>query len=170
MAELGRVYPTEEHARDLLRGLVEAVSADTRIHVHTEAKLIDISGSVGTFRLAIRTGAGTIDVEAGAIVLATGFDSYVPRKGEFGYREHPEVITLPELGRMLDAGGPTGGQWHSLSFARTGFLSRRQHKPVMSWHFSSAGKNSLIPGLSFWLVSGKLRSDEVGRYLARHDI
>jgi heterodisulfide reductase subunit A len=109
MLELGRVYPTEEYARDLLRGLVEAVSADARIHVHTEAELIDVSGSVGKFRLSIRNGAGTIGVEAGAIVLATGFDSYVPRKGEFAYGEHPEVISLPDLARRLDAEAPTGG-------------------------------------------------------------
>ncbi len=36
-------------------------------------------------------------VATGAVVLATGFDPYAPRKGEFGYGIHPEVTTLPEL-------------------------------------------------------------------------
>ncbi len=36
-------------------------------------------------------------VQTGAIILATGFRPYTPRKGEFGYGEFQEVITLPEL-------------------------------------------------------------------------
>ncbi len=40
-------------------------------------------------------------VESGAIILATGFRPYTPRKGEFGYGEFQEVITLPELIRVI---------------------------------------------------------------------
>ena len=49
------------------------------------------------------------ELYAGAIVLATGFDTYEPRRGEFGYEEYPQVITLPQLKRILDAEGPTSG-------------------------------------------------------------
>ncbi|MGB8991181.1 MAG: CoB--CoM heterodisulfide reductase iron-sulfur subunit A family protein [Desulfobaccales bacterium] len=41
------------------------------------------------------------DLDAGAIVLATGFRPYQPRPGEYGYQEFPEVVTLPELIRLL---------------------------------------------------------------------
>jgi heterodisulfide reductase subunit A2 len=41
------------------------------------------------------------ELTAGAIVLATGFDPYEPRKGEYGYGEIPEVVTLPQLIRSL---------------------------------------------------------------------
>lgn len=40
-------------------------------------------------------------VEAGAIILATGFDPYEPGQGEYGYGEIPEVVTMPKLIRML---------------------------------------------------------------------
>jgi heterodisulfide reductase subunit A2 len=40
-------------------------------------------------------------------VLATGFKPYRPRQGEYGYREFPEVVTLPELIRLL-AEAPSG--------------------------------------------------------------
>lgn len=43
----------------------------------------------------------TIELKVGAIVLATGFDPYQPRHGEYGYDEIPEVITLPQLIRYL---------------------------------------------------------------------
>jgi heterodisulfide reductase subunit A len=41
------------------------------------------------------------ELTAGAIVLATGFDPYEPRQGEYGYGAIPQVITLPQLIRCL---------------------------------------------------------------------
>jgi heterodisulfide reductase subunit A len=40
-------------------------------------------------------------ITVGAIVVATGFDPYEPRQGEYGYKEIPEVATLPQLIRRL---------------------------------------------------------------------
>ncbi len=51
-----------------------------------------------------------IDLKAGAVVLATGFDPYEPRSGEYGYGQYAEVITLPQLYRLLNPQGPTGGR------------------------------------------------------------
>jgi heterodisulfide reductase subunit A len=50
------------------------------------------------------------DLNVGAIVVATGFRPYEPFPGEFGYGEFPEVITLPQLERLLASDGPTGGK------------------------------------------------------------
>jgi heterodisulfide reductase subunit A len=50
------------------------------------------------------------EVEAGAIVMATGFDHYEPRQGEYGYGQSPRVLTLPQVHRLLDPQGPTGGR------------------------------------------------------------
>ncbi|MEW6260658.1 MAG: CoB--CoM heterodisulfide reductase iron-sulfur subunit A family protein [Thermodesulfobacteriota bacterium] len=38
-----------------------------------------------------------VTLETGALVLATGFRSYRPQPGEYGFGEHPEVVTLSEL-------------------------------------------------------------------------
>lgn len=43
----------------------------------------------------------TFEVKVGAVVVATGFNLYGPRPGEYGYGELPEVITLPKLIRLL---------------------------------------------------------------------
>ncbi len=43
----------------------------------------------------------TININAGAILLTTGFDPYEPQKGEFGYGETDHVITLPQLKRLI---------------------------------------------------------------------
>ncbi|MDY7107085.1 MAG: CoB--CoM heterodisulfide reductase iron-sulfur subunit A family protein [Planctomycetota bacterium] len=67
-----------------------------------------------------RIAPDAIDLEAktetrhlniGAIVVATGFDPYEPREGELGYGRIPEVITLPQLIRLL-AFNNQNGQLH----------------------------------------------------------
>ena len=40
-------------------------------------------------------------INTGVIILATGFRTYRPRRGEYGFGEFREVITLPELIRLL---------------------------------------------------------------------
>ena len=51
-----------------------------------------------------------IDVEVGAVVMATGFDLYNPGdKSEYGYERYPNVLSALEYERMLSASGPTIG-------------------------------------------------------------
>ena len=47
------------------------------------------------------------ELETGALVVATGFKHYEPAVGEYGYGQHPEVITLSDFARLVDqsAGG-----------------------------------------------------------------
>lgn len=47
----------------------------------------------------------TINIKAGAILLTTGFDPYEPKEGEFGYKELDQVITLPQLKRLIQLNG-----------------------------------------------------------------
>jgi len=51
-----------------------------------------------------------IELKVGTIIVATGFDAYVPlRKGVYKYWEYKNVITALELERLINAAGPTGG-------------------------------------------------------------
>ncbi len=43
----------------------------------------------------------TFSSKVGAIVIATGFNPYEPPKGEYGYKELPEVVTLPQFIRYM---------------------------------------------------------------------
>jgi heterodisulfide reductase subunit A len=70
-------------------------------------KCVEAAGGTG---IALDPQPREVDLKAGAIVLATGFDPYEPHLGEYGYRQYPEVITLPQLYRMLNPQGPTGGR------------------------------------------------------------
>ncbi len=43
-----------------------------------------------------------LDINVGAVVLTTGFDPYEPKKGEYGYGEIENVITLQQFKRLIE--------------------------------------------------------------------
>ncbi len=46
--------------------------------------------------------AQELTFNVGSVLMATGFDSYTPAYGEFGYATADNVITLPQFKRMID--------------------------------------------------------------------
>ena len=44
----------------------------------------------------------TIALLVGSVLVTTGFDHYEPKEGEFGYKNIPNVITLPQLNRLME--------------------------------------------------------------------
>jgi heterodisulfide reductase subunit A len=184
-ARLGKLAHVDIRGADVAGSLISAVTSNPNVTVHVNSELVDLEGSVGTFRAKIRTtprfvnekctlcgecfcvcpievpneyefglskrkaiylpfkeaypripvidpeactrcrecvkvcepGAiileqkgGVVDVAAGAITLATGFQPYEPPEGEYGYRRSEKVLTLFQLERLLDEDGPTGGE------------------------------------------------------------
>jgi heterodisulfide reductase subunit A len=73
-----------------------------------QAAVGDFIPFAGIFAGPIPEAAEEIKLETGAIVFATGFTPYVPLKGEYGFKENAEVITLPDLIRSM-AESPSGG-------------------------------------------------------------
>jgi len=52
-----------------------------------------------------------IELEVGAIIVATGYDIYLPYDdSRYGYGKYDNVITALEMERLLLAAGPTGGK------------------------------------------------------------
>ncbi|MHA1872948.1 MAG: FAD-dependent oxidoreductase, partial [Candidatus Heimdallarchaeaceae archaeon] len=51
-----------------------------------------------------------IEEEFGAIIVATGYDTYpIENIGEYGYGAHPDIISGLDFERLLSANGPTQG-------------------------------------------------------------
>ncbi len=44
----------------------------------------------------------TISLIVGSVLVTTGYDNYQPAEGEFGYKTIDNVVTLPELNRMME--------------------------------------------------------------------
>jgi len=52
-----------------------------------------------------------VDLNVGAIVLAPGFDEFIPAKGnKYGYGKYKNVVTSIEFERILSASGPYSGK------------------------------------------------------------
>jgi heterodisulfide reductase subunit A len=53
----------------------------------------------------------TIELEVASIIVAVGYDSFDPRRlQEYGYGDHPDVLTALEFERLINSAGPTGGE------------------------------------------------------------
>jgi heterodisulfide reductase subunit A len=103
-----RTFPTNEPVREFLDPLIEEVKANPRVTVMTSAKVTDIGGYVGNFWIRVDRSAETKEFKVGAIVVATGYETFDPRlKPEFGYGNYPQVITTLDFERMAAEGFPS---------------------------------------------------------------
>lgn len=105
LREFGPMFPNGREGRELILELLQEVRRRQNIALYTGAELVRKGGSFGNYEVDIRTrGASNMTrrVEVGAILVATGADSYQPEIGEFGYGIDG-VVTLPEFKRMVDA-------------------------------------------------------------------
>ena len=60
-----------------------------------------------------------LEYDVGTIVVATGMDVYDPTVlDEYGYTRYENVVTSMELERLINAGGPTGGEVTRLTDGR----------------------------------------------------
>ena len=95
----GPMYPHDRDGRELIATLVAEIRKRPTITVLTGAEVVGKAGSFGNYQVSVRVGgegAGTIEVAVGSIIVATGFDSYEPEAGEFGYGIDG-VVTLPRV-------------------------------------------------------------------------
>jgi heterodisulfide reductase subunit A len=60
-------------------------------------------------------------IHIGAVILSTGFDPYKPANGEFGYGNHPAIITLDELKRKLETEGCISS-WNGQTVRQIAFI------------------------------------------------
>ena len=105
VGDFGEMYPHGKSGRQVTQGLVEKVREHPAITTFTNAEVVGKSGSFGNYEVAIRINrepAETVTVQAGSIIVATGFDTYRVSDGEFGYGLEG-VITLPDFKQLVDA-------------------------------------------------------------------
>ncbi len=105
VGRLGETYPHGRNGRELVARLEQQVRARPDVTVLTNAAVVGKSGSFGNHTVSIRVegeqGRETIEVEVGAIIVATGVDAYEPEVGEFGYGIDG-VLALPQFKELLD--------------------------------------------------------------------
>jgi heterodisulfide reductase subunit A len=99
--QLHLTFPTNEPVQALIQPLIDEVCSHPQVTVMTSASVAEVGGYVGNFRVRIDQGEQTQELKVGAIVVATGYETFDPRRTpEFGYGNYPQVITTLEFERL----------------------------------------------------------------------
>ena len=93
---LTEIAPLGIESKELLASLVGELK-ESGAKVHTATMVETITGFVGNYDVHLTDGT---NFTAGAIVIATGAEPYVPT--EFEYGKNPNVVTSLELDGMMD--------------------------------------------------------------------
>ncbi|MDH5742809.1 MAG: FAD-dependent oxidoreductase, partial [Candidatus Aminicenantes bacterium] len=86
---------TQDDPQNELKNLIEQVKRSEKIHLHKEAKIENIEGSVGNFKTTISTNGKSEEFEHGVVIVASGAQEYKPK--EYLYGQHEGVMTQIEL-------------------------------------------------------------------------
>ncbi len=113
---LGPVFTSGVPARELVERLEAQLRGNPRVRILTHTEVKAVTGFIGNFEVTLETGSGgdggeaeTLRETVGVLVVATGFQPYTPAEGEFGYRSHPGVLTLPEFIELMEGQEPGAG-------------------------------------------------------------
>jgi heterodisulfide reductase subunit A2 len=105
VGEFADMYPHGKNGHWLMDELVGRVRKHPGVTTFTNAEVVGKTGSFGNYEVTIRINGEppeTINVQAGSLVVATGFDAYQVSDGEYGYGLEG-VMTLPDFKRLIDA-------------------------------------------------------------------
>ncbi len=101
IARLGKLFPNDKRGDEIVSSLLEEVNKRQNVELFTDAEVIEKSGNVGNFSIKVMVHNGdTVSLNVGSIIVTTGFESYMPEEGEFGFGLEG-VITLPDYKEML---------------------------------------------------------------------
>ena len=83
-----------------LEGLEAALRAHPRVHLRLQSSVAAVDGFVGNFKTTIQSGAETVVIEHGAVIVATGANGLDPT-GLYGYGSDPRIMTHPQIDTAL---------------------------------------------------------------------
>jgi len=103
VGSLGKMFPDNVEGSTMIDDLLSQAKKRENITIFNEAELIEKSCCVGNFDVKVEVkNKETVSLNVGAIVVATGFDSYTPKEDEFSYKSK-RVVTLPQFREILDS-------------------------------------------------------------------
>jgi len=113
--KLGELAYTTLTGKDVVNSLVEKIKDNPKAHIFLNSEVEKVDGSIGDFKVTVvrRLEEGKeekIELNAGAIIVAIGYDPYEPAIGEYGYKTTDKVVTLFQLMDILSEDGPTKGE------------------------------------------------------------
>ena len=105
VGQFGPTFPNDRDGRAMVADLLEQLGERPTIMLLTNAELTAKSGSFGNYEVTITVHGeteSTVAATVGSIVIATGFDTYQPEIGEYGYGIDG-VVTLAQFKELVEA-------------------------------------------------------------------
>ena len=97
------LFPHQHMASDVLGEKLKQVQGSSNIEIITDSQVKGISGAPGAFQVTVTTDEATRTIEAGAVVIATGFDGMdMADMYEYSYTLHKNVITGLEFEKLVN--------------------------------------------------------------------
>ena len=97
-----KLVPSGEWAKDAIGGMVRRVEENSAVLVKTNCRVSRFTGEPGDFRATLSDGS---TVEAGAVILCTGFTHFDSvNKPEWGFGTFPDVVTTTQVEQMISSG------------------------------------------------------------------
>jgi heterodisulfide reductase subunit A2 len=87
-------------AEEAMDGMIAELEQRELAEIRTSTTITGVSGEAGAFTVTLSSGE---EVEAGAVIVATGFEHFDPGRERqvYNYYQYPDVVTLQDLEAQL---------------------------------------------------------------------
>lgn len=98
--------PDMRDAGEAMQEMRDAVENNPNVEIMLNTEVTGSTGETGDFKVSAKTKGKDIIIEAGAVIIATGFTHFDPGREtqKYGYYEHDDVITLVDAEKLLKSG------------------------------------------------------------------
>jgi heterodisulfide reductase subunit A2 len=114
-AQYAALTPDMRNAEEAMDEMRNAVLDNPNVNIMTSTAVTGSEGGLGNFKVKGESNGKAVDIEGGAVVIATGFQHFDPGREtqKYGYYEHDDVITLVDAEKMFKANNfvrPSNGE------------------------------------------------------------
>ena len=114
-ANYAALTPDMRNAEEAIDEMRAAVIDNPGVELMLKTTITGAEGELGNFKVKGTQNGKPIEIEAGAVILATGFQHFDPGREtqKYGYYEHDDVITIVDAEKMFKAGNfvrPSNGE------------------------------------------------------------
>jgi len=105
-AQYATLTPDRRDAEEAMDEMRDAVVDNPGVELMLNTTVTGADGDVGNFTVKAEQNGSAVEIKAGAVILATGFQHFDPGREtqKYGYYEHDDVITSVDAEKMFKAG------------------------------------------------------------------
>lgn len=98
--------PNMRDAGEAMAEMAASVENNPNVEIMLNSEVISSEGEPGDFKVKVNSNGDEKVIEAGAVIVATGFTHFDPGREtqKYGYYEHDDVITIVDAEKLLKAG------------------------------------------------------------------